>query len=246
MPKAGGPVQDIESLAGLTTSHMGYSVFVDGPNIFTVDTASGSTGRLWRISTDGGATWARQDYANFGGTSPPADTFYSGVVYNGRIYLISDGTSTENSEIWSVDANATTLPAVATLERTFTGWGYCNGVDRDTTYYYMVCGSNDGLIRVPVAGGGDPELIDASVDYNVTRNNVHGEDLDADGVFDVLYVQSYFEEAHYVCSPASSEPYLGPLVNFGTGSSNYGLGFDASANVLWMFDDDTDELITIQ
>jgi hypothetical protein len=51
-----------------------------------------------------------------------------------------------------------------------------------------------------------------------------------------------------VCGPAAAGPFWHDvLVDFGgTTTTNHGLGFDSTANVLWAYDDDTQELISIQ
>src|SRR5690606_31976810 len=57
LPKSGGTSEDVETLAGLTSSQVGYDVVVAGNEIFTIDDSDGSSGRVFRISRDGGATW---------------------------------------------------------------------------------------------------------------------------------------------------------------------------------------------
>jgi hypothetical protein len=50
-----------------------------------------------------------------------------------------------------------------------------------------------------------------------------------------------------VCEPTGAAPYwVDVLVSFGSGTSNYGLGFDRTAGTLWMFDDDTREFVSIE
>ena len=89
-------------------------------------------------------------------------------------------------------------------------------------------------------------MVTTTIDLSTTNNVLHGHDTDADGIFDVLYVQTQYEEVYYICSPSSTTPIDGTLGNFGTGSSNYGLGFDAVSGVLWMIDDDTRELVSFR
>jgi hypothetical protein len=91
------------------------------------------------------------------------------------------------------------------------------------------------------------ELITDTVDFNTTKNDVHIHDVDNDGLADALYVHGYHEEVSYVCEPAGAAPFtVDVLVNFGSGTSNFGLGFDRAAGTLWMFDDDTREFVSIQ
>ena len=246
IPKAGGAAEDVEALAGLLPTHLGYAMLIDGSNIYTIESNTiGTNGRLWRISTDGGATWAIQDYAHF--PMEPNDDFRSATVRGGRIYLVTENDDTSpTTEIWSVDAAATTLPAIAQLEVSVSGEGDCAGIARDSAYFYLTCDDGgDRLVRVPV-GGGASELVSDAVDLNLTTSALYGRDLDSDGLFDILYVQGYDEAVQYVCGPATASPSTATLASFGTGTSNYGLGFDRTANVLWMWDDDTQELVSIQ
>jgi len=244
VPKAGGAAQDVADLANLTSSHLGYSMLVDGSNIYTLenDTTPGTTGHLFRISTDGGATWARQDWARF--PTAPLDGLKGITSYGGRIYLVTNTPDDELTEVWSVDATAATQPT-ATLELTFTGEGNCNAVVRDTAYFYMACAANEALIRIPVAGG-TPTIITNRFDMISTAGALHGDDLDADGVLDVLYLQAWHEEVNYVCDPDSATPFADVHTFFGSESSNYGMGFDGASNVLWVFDDDTDEIVSVR
>jgi hypothetical protein len=245
IPKAGGAVEDIEALASLTTTQMGYTMLVDGTHIYTVDSiTSGLSGRVYLISDDGGATWNVRHYAFF--PTSPADDLRGITVSDGRIYMVTEeDTAGVPTEIWSVEAGATP-PAIARLEASVTSEGDCNGIAVDGSYYYLTCTDTaDRVVRVPRVGG-PAEVVTTTIDLSVTNNVLHGHDTDADGIFDVLYVQTQIEEVYYICSPSSTTPLDGTLGSFGTGTSNYGLGFDATGGVLWMIDDDTRELVSFQ
>lgn len=243
MRKSGGPLVNVYTAAGLTADNAGYGMFIDGPEIFLIDSdSSNTTGQVFRISTTGGASWAVQDYAAF--PVVPGDDLRGGTVYGGRIYVVTDeSTDTAATEIWSMEARATTLPVVPRLERTFEG-NDCQGVARDASYFYVACGTGDRIVRVPV-GTGPAELVTDYFDLNLNANALHGEDLNADGTFDVLYVGRGATDVGYVCNPGTS-PYADTLVSFGTRAANYGLGFDRTAGVLWTLDDTTFDLISIQ
>ncbi|MDQ3176963.1 MAG: hypothetical protein M3Q72_05350, partial [Actinomycetota bacterium] len=246
MPKAGGAVEDIEATAGLAATHLGYEMLIDGSNIYLVDdNASAVSGRLWRISTDGGTTWTLQDYAFF--PTAPADDFRGATVYGGRIYLVTEeDTSTTATQIWSINAAATTLPAIATLELSIAGESDCMSLARDSTHFYLMCDdSGDRIVRVPV-GGGVSELVTMAIGVSSTSNALYGEDLDADGAFDVLYAHADTESVSFVCDPNGAMPFAAPLVDLGGGTSNFGMGFDRTAGVLWTFDDDTREFVSVQ
>jgi hypothetical protein len=150
------------------------------------------------------------------------------------------------AEIWSVAADATGLPAPAVLETTLTGEYYCDGLAVDDQYYYLACSNADRLIRVDRTTL-VVELITDQIDINSTKDAVHAHDFDGDGVADALYVSTYYEEVHYVCDPGGAGPFfVDVLASFGSGSTNYGLALDPASSTLWMFDDDTRELIRIE
>ncbi|MEC7519308.1 MAG: MXAN_6577-like cysteine-rich protein [Myxococcota bacterium] len=245
VPKAGGPVEDVEALAGLTTSQLGYEAVIVGAEIYAIEsTTTGTMGHVWRISTDGGLTWLVEDYATF--PMAPNDDFRGATAIPslGRIFLVTDESSTATgTEIWSVPIGMS-APQTATLELTVPGVANCTGIARDNTYYYLACGTGERLGRVPV-GGGAFEDITTMFDMSSTTNDVYGEDLDMDGTFDVLYVQSWYEEIYYVCDPATATPFADLMVDVGGSSSNYGMGFDGDSS-LYLVDDDNREIIVVQ
>lgn len=250
VPKAGGAVEDVEALASLTASHLGYAMVVDGPNIYVVESkTTGINGYLWRISTDGGATWGIRDYAAF--PSVPADDFKAATVYGGRIYLLtSEGTAGTATQIWSVDANApeASLPTVATLELSIdVAEGDCLGIDRDATHYYLTCYDGDRTIRVPAAGGTPELLTNAFTPYLSTYPTfLEGDDLDGDGTYDVLYSQYGYEIVGFACGLDTATPFATTLVDYGGSSSNNGMAFDRTNGVIWAYDDDSREILSIR
>ena len=248
IPKSGGTAEDVEAAAGLTTSHLGYGMIIAGSNLYTLnDATTGTTGRIYRISTDGGTSFGIFNYATF--PTAPTDDFRSGTVYGGRIYLLTEeDTASTPTQIWSMEADAASVPTTPTLDLEITGETDCTAIDRDTSFYYLVCGDpGDRVIRVPVAGG-TPVLISDTIPVSTLNSGgLRGDDLDADGVFDVLYIQTEAAEVYYVCDPADASPYVDTLVSFGASTtSNYGMGFDRGADTLWTFDDDTRDFVTIE
>ncbi|NVB84740.1 MAG: hypothetical protein HOV81_40595 [Kofleriaceae bacterium] len=243
-PKAGGTTQDIVSLATITSSHLGYDMLVDGDQIFTLDSSTTATSNvLWRLSSDAGATWPKQNYMQLPQT--PNDDLRAITSYKGRYYLTTDE-STDGTQIWSVAAASSALPQTAVLEATIPDEDYCDGIALDDNYYYLACYGDDRIIRVDRVTH-VTELITVAYDVNITKNALHAHDFDGDGHADALYFSSYYEEVDYVCNPGGTGPfYTGVLASFGSGTSNYGLGFDPVNGVLWMFDDDTKELVKIE
>ena len=245
-PKAGGITEDVVLNASLLSSNLGYDMLIAGDDIFTLESStSATTGVLWRISTSGGATWAKDDYMLLPQT--PTDDLAGITEYKGRIYMIvNEFSSTTQTQIWSVAAGATVLPETAVLETSFTGQTYCSGIAVDDSYFYVACGGSDRLLRIDRTTFAAEVLTDV-VDLSTTKNAVHAHDFDNDGSADALYVQGWYEDAYYVCEPGGAGPFwVDVLASFGTSSSSYGLGFDPVANTLWMFDDDTREFIKIE
>lgn len=244
MPKVGGGSENVAALAGVSSTHLGYDMVVADSELFTLaSTTTGTTGRLWRISEDGGASWNVEDYAVF--PIAPSDDFRAATYYDGRIYLVThESTTTTNTEIWSVEAGTVMVPATATLEGSFAEHN-CSGLAMDDTYYYVACGTNDRLVRVNRTTFA-VDLVTDTHDLNTTKNSVHAKDLDNDGTADVLYVNSYAETVWFVCEPDAPGSFTDAHSTFGTSTiSNHGLGFDDASSTLWVFDDDTREFLSI-
>jgi hypothetical protein len=241
-PKAGGTTQDVELDAALTATHLGYDMLLHGDDVFTVDSNTTATSnQLWRISTTGGAPWTLQNYLQL--PAAPNDDFRALAQFGGRIYLATE--DTVETQIWSVPDNASPLPAAAVLETTVTGETNCTGLALDAANIYLACGGNDHLVRVDRTTFA-VTLITTAIDLNTTKNAIHLHDFDADGVTDALYLSAAEEQVHYICDPWAPGPlWIDVLASFGSGTSNFGLGFDPVARTLWMFDDDTRELISI-
>ncbi len=253
VPKAlGGAVENVHTTAPLTTAQLGYAMLLDGPNIYTVELALSRTdGLLWRISTNNGATWSVTDMATF--TPVPGDEFVAGTPYGGRIHLITrEFTSGIDTEIWSVDPTAATLPTAARLDRSFgaNAWSYCRGLALDDTYYYTQCRdaantSQYGLLRIHRTTGAITEITRA-IPANTLPASIKARDTNNNGVADFLYVQTNRREVYYVCNPAA-QPYVDLLTTFGTlGTANYGMGLDTVNNRLWLINDSNRDLIEIQ
>lgn len=245
VPKAGGSLEDVEALAGIGAAQLGYDMLIDGTDIYVLNSATSSTtGHLWRISDDGGATWIAggEDYASFAVT--PNDDF-RGVASDGTtIFLITEDFT--ETQIWSVPAGIATVPNAATLVTTIPN-DDCTGLAVDSTYLYLACagGTPDQLIRVHRTTFAI-DLLNDTVALSGTHNSLHVDDNDSDGVADVIYMQVDDEAIYYTCG-LSGAPFTAALVTWGTGTTNYGLGFeDGATPVLWSYDDDTEELINVR
>ncbi len=245
-PKQGGMPQAVDDIAGLTGSHLGYAMLVDGDEIYTVESkTSGTSGHLFRITRDAGATWNIQDMALF--PRVPGDDFRSAASDGSRIFMITnEGTASVDTEIWSITRAKDTQDA-AVLELSFGANAYvsCGALAVDASNFYTVCQASGTwrLLRIPRAGGAPVEV--TTLPGNANAQVLHGRDTNADGNFDVLYFQGDREEGHFVCNPGTPTPFTDRLFKFGTGTGNNGMGFDPVANALWAYDDDTSEFVLI-
>lgn len=250
LPKSGGAFEDVLEAADTTSTPLGYSMAFAGGKIFTLDTVTSTTApAVWRLSTSGGVTWNTLGYGQY--SMVPGASAYSmwHDAATNRIYIATrETTSGAATEIWSVSASAVSLPAPMMREGTFAE-KYCSGLTGDAHYFYLTCAdANDDIIRVDRMTF-QTEVITSAIPLSLTKNDLHAHDFNNDGTADALYVKGDDETVHYVCGPGGAAPFWHDiLVSFGsaTTTSNYGLGFDPVANVLWAYDDDTQELISIQ
>jgi hypothetical protein len=171
--------------------------------------------------------------------------------YKGRIYIAGNETTAgAPTQIWSVSASSIVLPADAVLEGTVTTEEDCDGLAVDDKYFYLTCdNANDRLVRVDRTTF-QSQLITDAIPLSTTKNDLHAHDFTNDGLADALYIKGEDETVRYVCGPSAAGPFWQDiLLDFTSGTSstgNYGLGFDRTGNVLWTYDDDTQELISIQ
>lgn len=249
MPKAGGAIEDIEAVAGLTAGMLGQEMFIAGNEIYLIEntTSAVTSNLLWRISTDGGATWNVENYMQL--PQPANDNIVASDYFDGRIYLATHE-STNGTEIWSVAAGATTLPQMAQLEALIPDEDAdtCSGLAVDSVYYYLACSGGDRLIRVHRTTL-NTELISDSINFSATNNALYAHDIDGNGRADVLYVGRDSEDVRYVCDPSGLGPFFADvLAGWGssTATTNYGLGFDPVAGVLWTIDDANRDLLEIE
>ncbi|MBK7584336.1 MAG: hypothetical protein IPI67_29545 [Myxococcales bacterium] len=224
-----------QTAAGVTSSWLGYGFFMNGPDPFSIRyTLTGTAGYVWKLIP--GTTWSGQDYVTF--PQVPGDYLRSGVVYKGKIYMITtESTTGTATEVWSANAAPSTFPNNATQEATFTGENYCSGLAVDDKFFYTACGTNKRLIRIDRTTKA-VTLITNAFDLNTSSysNAVHAQDTNNDGTADFLYYKGYRSEVYFVCSPAGTTPYADILASYGTSTSSYGLGFDATNKTLYAFD----------
>jgi hypothetical protein len=226
----------------LGATHLGRAMLVHGADIFTVESVQpGVSGKLWRISSDGGATWMVEDFAAF--PFAPGTGLSAATVWNGRIYLLSEGGSVHPPEIWSVAAAPPTLPDPAVLEGTFPWESSCRGLAADDYHFYASCGGGRLVMLAHAdAPNYQPEVLADGLDGNGGPGAMYSVETDADGIADVLYVNIGRPFVHYACDP-SGQSYVDILAT--TGTADRGLGFDPVTNTLWRYDDTTFDLVSL-
>lgn len=240
--RAAGTSQNVGSLAALTgTTHLGYQMLINGDDVFVLNEAVGQSGVLWRISTDAGATWTVEDFASL--ATAPSAGFRGITLYEGKLWMLTFASQTAGPQIWSVDPDAATLPAAATLEGTVTGTGSCSGLAMDDDYFYTGCDGDNNVMRISRTTYAAELLHDADEwDLSLTVNHVFADDTDGNGSADVLYVKAWYEQMHFICAPGGATPYADTLVDLST-SSAYGAAFDGTS--LFFYDDGDEEIIRI-
>ncbi len=245
VPKAGGPNQNVTTLAGLTTTNLGYAMVVDGLDIFTVDAkATDTTGHLWRISDDGGASWAPTDYAIL--PAVPNRTLQSAVAYDGQLYALTNQTvTTTPTQLFAAPLGGS-APVAATVALTFLDEARCSGFALDDNYLFAACGAGDRLVRVDRTTGA-VTLLSTAFNLDLNANTVVAHDVDANGTADYLYVKGPEKRVGFVCDPGGATPYAGQLTTYGTTTSanTFGMAFDPTTATLYAFDDATEEIVLI-
>lgn len=223
-------------------------VFTEGESVYGVTNVhqpAPMSGSVVRITDNNGQTWANRDmvrWSNF----EPSGPIRGFAAYGGRIYLSTLAREGVPTEIWSFDPHAAVLPNEAVLEATLPGYSTCSGLAIDAQNYYLACDPAPGPLlridRVTLA----TTVLTTAFNISVNQNVIHGDDLDADGLFDVLYFQTLAKENYYLCDPTGM-PYAALHSQIGNfNNSNYGLAFDRGLHVLWSYDADVGELIRIE
>ena len=247
LPKSGGflNLESIHSQPGVVSGNLGYDMIVVGDQVFTLNSkTTGTDGHLYRISSNGGATWNAQDAAIF--PSVPQDKLRGITHRDGRLYMPThEATAGVPTEIWSVDITGA-LPTAAILEAVIPDERHCAGIAMDDVNYYLACGTGDRVLRVNRTTQAVDLLTDAWPISTITAS-LKASDVDDDGIADHLYLQSNNRQIHYVCDPAGPLPYSDLLVSFGASSTvNYGLDYDPVANVLWSHHDVTKDFVRVE
>lgn len=238
--KDGLQSENVLPLAGLVSADFGYEIEFDGPNLYVVsDATTGSTDRVFRISTDGGTTFGRTSMVDFGTVVP---TDIRGFHVDGTtMYLMTQTTATT---IYEADISGT-LPATATQLLSTSAISECSGLTMDDFYFYTACSTRDEVVRIDRTTFAIDVLAagTATLDVSSTSNELVIQDPDGDGRADILWIQG-FDERLYICEPSLSAPYF--LQNWATTlDSTYGMDLDPVNNAIWMYDDSPNELFRL-
>lgn len=240
--KTGGAWDNVYAAAALSNSTVGYAMLIDADNIFTIGSVtSGNSKRIFQISSNKGASWSLVDYALFQGY--PLDDFQAAVSHKGEIYALTNESSTfQDTQIWRMPASGA-APVSAVMERDVLGQYYCSGLGMDDTYFYVACGSTNRLVKVARSNGA-VSLITDVWPLTTSAIGLAAHDKDNDGKVDFIYYTGSTGSVYFVCDPGGAA-YADKLTTYNSGSSEYGLGFDAAANQLYAYDSTTKELVVI-
>ncbi|NUO50125.1 MAG: hypothetical protein HOV80_14820, partial [Polyangiaceae bacterium] len=200
---------------------------------------------IWRISDNGGASWALTDYATL--PAAPTGLLQSATSHGGQFYSMTNTLTTAvPTQVYELPL-AGAAPVAAAVDFTFPGEARCSGIALDDNYLYTACGSGERLVRVDRVTGA-VTLLSTAFNLDLNSNAVFAHDIDADGTADYLYFKGGEKRIGFVCDPAGASPYVAELTSFGTttSTSSYGLGFDPTTNTLYAFDDATEQIVIIQ
>ena len=231
-------------------TQFGYAMLIVGQQIFTLDsTTTAGAAHLWRISANGGVSWAADAFATLpddSGGRLPGTHVSQWPDLHGSPKKARTGIDTQ---IWSVNATPGSLPDTAVLERSIAGELYCSALAMDDVYYYLGCSTGNRVIRVDRLTGASTVLTTSiTLASSAYVNQLYVHDLDADGLADVGYLHVGTENVYYFCDPATA-PFADLMSSWVSGTSpsgNYGLGFDLTGATLWGYDDDVNELVRLR
>lgn len=240
-------VLTLASGSGLVSADLGNEVDIEGDNIYIASdtiTCSTTVDCVFRISSNGGATFERQSVATF---SPSTNDDIRGIAQDGNTLFMITHDAAE-TQVWSVDLTQT-LPAPATLLATLSNYDYCSGLDYDDDFLYTGCDDSttgDAIIRIDRAtlATGTPiveEVYNSSTVLRMSTSGQNGiavQDGDGDGLADVVWFNGDNNNSSafgstYVCDPGTTTaPFVG---SFGiTISQDEGLAFDPALNAVWL------------
>lgn len=251
--KDGSSDDDVETLAGVSAGDLtGYDVKFDGDDVYVVPSAAtGTVGRVTRISTDGGQTFSIQDMLDFGAAGAPTD-LRSVAVDGDTMYAI---THDRPCTLYEADISGT-LPATASLLFTLTGYLDCSGMQVDASYVYTTAGGTpsdsieDAVIRIDRVTGAVDELFADFITFNLDDsgyNDLELQDGDGDGTPDVLWAAGDGGDRRYICTPGQSNQVPFFSAEFASSiSGDNGIAYDSALNALWLYNETSDDLFRLE
>jgi hypothetical protein len=235
---------DLENnITGLSGGDIGYAVEIDGNDIYlTSDNTSCTSLCVYRVSSDGGQTFSVQDLADFSGGAPNDDL--RGIAVSGTTMWVLTHDSVE-TELYELDLSST-LPATPVRRGVYPDLEYCSGLEVDGRFLYTVCddvdgSSTEGIARIRRSTFAAEALLALPSAFDVftgTMCAVHGQDLDADGALDFMFVSGDNGSDFYVCAPGA--PATNPFGRDWLGAfsgDDEGTGFDRTNGVVYKVDE---------
>jgi len=251
--KDGSTADDVEALAGVTPdAFRGYELQFDDDDVYVIPSAAtGTVGRVKRISTDGGATFISEDVLDFTPTGAPDDL--RGLAVDGTtMYVISHE---DDCVIYEADLVGP-RPVTASIFATLTGYIDCSGMAVDADYIYTTAGGTpsdsieDAVIRVDrFSPSTVDELFADFLTFNLDDsgyNDIELQDGDGDGVSDVLWASGDGGDRRYICTPSQvSTSFFTQPFGSSVGGDN-GLAIDPALNALWLYSETADDLFRLE
>jgi hypothetical protein len=232
----------LTSIPGLSGTDAGREIQFVGNDIYIASQSTGTTRRVLRISTDGGATFSVQDMVTFPAGVPGS---VRGIFVDGSTMFMLMHNS---ADVALLSANiGGSLPATAVELIRSSDVGNCSGLAGDSVALFTACGTE----RLPPPVNDDPVLrldranLSVSVffnnisTFNVDDSDINSfdtQDVDGDGIAEILFIdgEETSDDKFYFCNPSTGIQFFEEL--YPNTTTDRGFGLDTVNGVLWLFD----------